>query len=163
VRIDVLPYDHPDAARLIAAIQQDDVERYGGEDETPVESAEFAPPHGLFLVGYLDGVPVACGGWRARGADAELKRMYVVPAARRGGFGRALLAELERTAFAAGHRRLILETGTKNTEALALYRAVGYTAVPRFGYYADDPDSIHLGRPLREHRSERSEEDQTDR
>jgi GNAT superfamily N-acetyltransferase len=154
VRIDVLPYEHPDAARLIAAVQQDDVERYGGEDETPVEPAEFASPYGLFLVGYLDGVPVACGGWRAWGADAELKRMYVVPAARRRGFGRALLAELERTALAAGHRRLILETGTRNTEALALYRAAGYTAVPRFGHYVNDPDSVHLGRSLGEHRGD---------
>jgi ribosomal protein S18 acetylase RimI-like enzyme len=59
-----------------------------------------------------------------------------------------MLAELERTASAAGHRKLILETGVKNTEALALYRSAGYVEVPPFGFYAEDAVSIHLGKIL---------------
>lgn len=144
-----MPYDHPDAAVLIDGIQQDDIERYGSEDETPVDAAEFAPPSGLFLVGYSDGVAVVSGGWRAHnGAVAEVKRMYVALAARGRGYGKAMLAELERTAGAAGHRQLILATGTKNAEALAMYRSAGYVDVPPFGFYADDPVSIHLGKNL---------------
>jgi GNAT superfamily N-acetyltransferase len=148
VEIIAVAYDHPDAARLIEEILRDDVDRYGGADAAPVEPAEFAPPHGLFLIGYVDGVAVASGGWRSHGADAELKRMYVVPAARGRGRARRMLAELERTASAAGHRRLILETGNKNAEALRLYRSCGYVEVPAFGFYADDPVSIHLGKIL---------------
>jgi GNAT superfamily N-acetyltransferase len=91
---------------------------------------------------------VACGGWRATGDGAEIKRMYVTGAARRAGAARAMLAELERTAQAAGHRRAILETGGRLPEAVALYRSAGYTPVAPFGYYAASPNSIHLGKLL---------------
>ena len=46
-------------------MQQEYVTIYGEEDETPVQPADFRPPRGLFLVGYLDDRAVACGGWRA--------------------------------------------------------------------------------------------------
>jgi GNAT superfamily N-acetyltransferase len=148
VRIDVVAYDHPDAAELIAEVQQEYTDRYGSQDSSPVDPAEFTPPRGVFLVGYVNGEPVACGGWRADGAGAEIKRMYVARAARRSGLARAMLAELERTALAAGHQRVILETGGRLPEAVALYRSAGYTPVAPFGYYVDAPTSIHLGKLL---------------
>jgi len=152
VRIDVLAYDHPDAVALIAEVQQEYVIRYGEQDMTPVDPAEFAPPHGLFLVAYLDGRPVGCGGWRVHdgpdGPEAELKRMYVSPAARGRGVARAVLSELEHTAVSAGHRRIVLETGSRQPEALALYKSAGYVDVPRFGYYADAPEAVHLGKTM---------------
>lgn len=148
MRIEVRPYDHPDVSMLIERLQRDYVTRYGGMDETPVEPAQFAPPYGLFLVGYLRGAPVACGGWRARERDAELKRMYVVPSARGRGLARAMLAELERTARADGRARMVLETGMRQPEAIALYRAAGYTGIPKFGFYAEAAGSVHLGKVL---------------
>lgn len=149
MEIRVVTYDHPDAVRLIEEVQQEYVVRYGGPDGTQVDPAEFSPPLGLFLVGYLDGAPVTCGGWRAHSdGSVELKRMYVVPAARGRGLARALLAELELTAKRAGHRRLVLETGLAQPEAIALYRSSGYTDVPKFGYYADEELSVHLGKSL---------------
>lgn len=149
MEIKTVGYDHPDAARLIDGIQQEMVVRYGGPDETPVEPAQFSPPNGLFLVGYRDGEPVACGGWRSHGnGTVEIKRMYVVPQARGNGYARRLLAELEHTARRAGHRRIILETGEKQPEAVALYRSAGYGDVPPFGHYACAPGSIHLGKDL---------------
>ncbi|MCG8919647.1 GNAT family N-acetyltransferase [Actinokineospora sp. PR83] len=150
MRIEVLAYDHPDSTTLIAEVQQEYVVRYGDVDLTPVDPAEFAPPHGLFLVGYLDGVAVATGGWRRHGEhDAEIKRMYVNASARGRGLARRVLAELEDTARAAGLRRLVLETGDEQPEAIALYRSAGYTPVPPFGYYADEEGSVHLGKVLR--------------
>jgi GNAT superfamily N-acetyltransferase len=148
VRIETVPYDHPEAARLIAEVQQEYVDRYGGEDKTPVDLGEFVPPRGLFLVGYDGTAAVACGGWRTRGADAEIKRMYVTRTARRRGLARLMLAELERTARAAGHRRVILETGSKQPEAVELYGSAGYTEIPAFGYYAGYAESMHLGKVL---------------
>jgi GNAT superfamily N-acetyltransferase len=148
VRIDAVAYDHPDAAERIAEVQQEYTKRYGSHDSSPVDPAEFSPPGGLFLVGYLVGEPVACGGWRAAGTDAEVKRMYVAEAARRTGLARAVLAELERTAQAAGYPRVILETGGRLPEAVALYRSAGYTAVAPFGHYAGSPTSVHLGKLL---------------
>lgn len=141
-------YDHPDAVALIAEVQQEYVVRYGEKDLTPVDPAQFAPPMGLFLVAYLDGVPAACGGWRARPSDVELKRMYVSPAFRGRGLARAVLAELERTALDAGYRMVVLETGQRQPEAIALYTSAGYTPVPRFGYYAEAAEAVHLGKTL---------------
>jgi GNAT superfamily N-acetyltransferase len=146
--IEKVAYDHPDAVKLIAEVQQEYVVRYGEEDGTPVDPAEFAPPKGMFLVAYVDGMPAACGGWRAHETDVELKRMYVSPAFRGRGLARAVLAELERTAVEAGFRRVILETGQRQPEAIALYASAGYEPVPKFGYYADAPEAVHLGKEV---------------
>jgi GNAT superfamily N-acetyltransferase len=148
LNIEVTAYDHPDAMKLIAELQQEYVVRYGGVDGTPVDPTEFAPPLGLFHVAYVDGVPAACGGWRAHETDVELKRMYVAPAFRGRGLARAVLASLERAAAEAGYRRIILETGLRQPESIALYKSSGYEPVPKFGYYADAPESVHLGKEV---------------
>ncbi|MBV9026862.1 MAG: GNAT family N-acetyltransferase [Streptomycetaceae bacterium] len=150
-------YDHPDAVRLTELVQQEYVERYGDPDMTPMDPDHFDPPQGIFLVAYSDdGEPLATGGWRARDAsgegfcdgDAEIKRMYVVPEARGHGIARRILAALEESAAAAGRRRMVLETGQRQPEALSLYTSCGYTPVPKFGLYRHEPLSVHLGRPL---------------
>jgi GNAT superfamily N-acetyltransferase len=150
-------FDHPDAVQLIAEVQQVYVERYGGEDATVIDPREFDAPGGLFVVGYVGGEPVACGGWRKRNAgesdalrdgDAEVKRMYVATAHRGKGYARAVLAELERTAAAAGLQRVVLETGTEQPEAIALYTSAGYTPMPAFGTYADSPTSRYFAKPV---------------
>src|SRR5690348_11804283 len=96
----------------------------------------------MFFVGLLDGVPVAMGGWRFVDngeAAAELKRMYVIDSARRRGLSRSMLAHLERTAADAGVRRLVLNTGLEQPEAIALYESSGYKRIPGFGHYACAP------------------------
>jgi GNAT superfamily N-acetyltransferase len=147
--------DHPDALGLIAALQQEYVRRYGGEDATPIDVGEFVAPLGTFIVGYLDGTAVACGGWRAHepgpefaAGDAEIKRMYVVPVVRGRGLSRLVLVELERRAAAAGRRRLVLETGTPQPEAIGLYTSSGYSEIPRFGVYRCEPRSRCFGKLL---------------
>lgn len=157
MRLRSVGLDHPDARRLIAELQQEYVVRYGSEDVTPVEPAEFAPPRGTFVLGYLDGVPVACGGWRAQNAsdpefrdgDAEIKRMYVVASARGRGLSRLVLAELERRARLAGRLRLVLETGVRQPEAIGLYLASGYAETARFGVYRDTSSSRCFAKTLR--------------
>jgi GNAT superfamily N-acetyltransferase len=154
--IATVPFDDPDAVKLIADVQQEYVHRYGGEDATPTSATEFAPPGGLFLVAYLDGIAVGCGGWRAHDAvddgfadgDAEVKRMYVAPAARGLGVARAILAELEHTAAQRGRRRVVLETGLKQPEAISLYESSGYHAVTPFGTYRCSPNCRCFGKSL---------------
>lgn len=148
-------YLHPDAVALVARVQEEYVARYGSPDESPVDPALFDPPEGLFLVGYDDGRPVATGAWRvspvrALGARSgvEVKRMYVVPEARGRGHARAVLAELERAAVAAGHDLVVLETGLLQPEAIALYASEGYVEVPGFGHYAGHELSRAFGKRL---------------
>ena len=93
----------------------------------------MAPPDGVFVVVYEDGVPVAGGGVRRLGDDvAEIKRMFVVPAARGRGHGRLVLDELEAAAAELGYRRLRLDTAQSMTTAIALYRGAGYRDIPDY-------------------------------
>ncbi len=142
-RFERVAITHPDAQALIAAVQEEYVRRYGDQDESPIDPADFEDPLGQFFVGYLDEVPVATGAWRrssvrALGAEvtAEVKRMYVVPAAQRRGLARRMLAHLETTAAEAGIEAMVLETGIMQPEAIALYVSSGYEPIPGFGYYS---------------------------
>ena len=106
-----LAYTDAVVRALEAELQQEYVERYGGADEAPVDPAEFAPPGGVFVVGFADGEPVASGGFRRHNEQiAEIKRMYVVEDRRGVGYARRLLAELEARAAAVGYQQIILET-----------------------------------------------------
>jgi GNAT superfamily N-acetyltransferase len=148
------PFDSPTAQDLIAQAQQEYIVRYGGPDQTLVDPAEFAPPRGEFLILRAEGAAQACGGWRghllpgAARPDAELKRMFVAAPARRRGLARVLLAELEESARTRGYARMILETGDRQPEAVALYVTAGYTRIPNFGYYQDEPGCTCYGKPL---------------
>jgi GNAT superfamily N-acetyltransferase len=149
VRLRAVGYADPVAQHLVERVQQEYVVRYGGRDAASVDPAEFSPPLGLFLVAEVDGRPAGCGGWRSCGDGvAEVKRMYVEPASRRRGIAALVLAELERTAAAAGHRQLVLNSGDRQPEALALYDRAGWTPVPGYGVYADAPDAVFLGKAL---------------
>jgi len=152
LEIRTVPFLEPDAQGLITAVLADLGARYGSSgDDTPVDPADFDPPHGAFLVVYLDDAPVGCAGWRGRGDDgrtAELKRMYTDPAVRNRGVARAVLAAVEESARAAGRTRMILECGSKQPEAIAFYQANGYDRIPDFGHYKDAPGVRSFGRDL---------------
>ena len=151
-------YGAPTAQVLVRAALAELAERYGGGgDDTPVDPAQFDPPEGSFLLAWRDGEPVGCGGWRIMahytddgvGEDvAEVKRMYTVPEARGQGVARAMLKALEESARQAGMRRLILETGDRQPEAIALYESSGYSLIKNYGYYRDHEGVASYGRDL---------------
>jgi GNAT superfamily N-acetyltransferase len=160
VELTPLPYGHPDVVALTLEVQAHYRELYGGPgDVSPMEAADFEAPTGHFVVGYLEGVPAAMGGWRRLGErpglpsphTAEIKRMYVAPAARGRGLSRVILAELESSARAGGLDWLVLETGEPQTSAVRLYLSSGYGKVDgtAYGHYLTEPDVVHLGKPLR--------------
>ena len=140
--------DGGDAADLLAAMVAEMAELYDGLDLNAPDMpkagpTELGPPGGVFLVGYRGGVPV-CGGGIKRLPDGacEIKRMYVVPHARRGGVARALLAALEGAARSLGYRIARLDTGSRQPHAQALYEASGYRRVTNFN---DNPAAAFHG------------------
>ncbi|MEV1287278.1 GNAT family N-acetyltransferase [Micromonospora sp. NPDC049679] len=152
IEIRVVRFDSPVAQQLVVAAMADLGERYGGSgDDTPVDAADFEPPAGTFLVAYLAGEPVGCAGWRSHGDSgevAELKRMYTAPAVRGRGVARSVLAAVEQSARDQGRKRIVLECGDKQPEAIAMYRSCGYERIENFGYYRDSPNCISFGRTL---------------
>jgi RimJ/RimL family protein N-acetyltransferase len=171
--IDLVPFDHEDAAALRAAQRVELDSRYGSDDHEPgtVPSAVDVP---VFLVARTTeppttetptmdtpttdipttGTPIACGGLRPLGpalfdgTAVEVKRMYVAPAARGSGVAAAVLRELERHAARLGAERVVLETGTMQPDAMRFYEREGYTAIPRYGHYADSELSVCYERVL---------------
>jgi GNAT superfamily N-acetyltransferase len=149
LKIEQVAYDSELAQQMVDEIQLDLTARYGGPDETPVDPAAFRSPHGAFLLGYADGELIGCAGLRRRSDQVvELKRMYVRLAHRRRGHAKRLLTAVEDRAREMGYRQLVLETGLEQPEAIALYESAGYTAVPPFGYYQDEPNSRSYGKAL---------------
>lgn len=105
-------------------------------------------PHVVVL--FHEGIPCACGAMKPFDADAmEVKRMYTIPEARGKGFGSLVLKELERWAAELSIARCVLETGKRQTEAVALYRKNGYTIIPNYGQYIGVDNSICFERHLR--------------
>jgi ribosomal protein S18 acetylase RimI-like enzyme len=104
----------------------------------------------VFLVARDDaGAAVGCGGLRAiEPGLVEIKRMYVPPERRGTGVAPTLLAALEEAARAHGARRVVLETGPGQPEAIALYRRYGYCEIPCYGAYSGAPLSLCFERVL---------------
>lgn len=109
----------------------------GADAEIAALPRGFEPPHGALLLARSGPRALGCVGLQAS-ADAtalELKRMYVRPAARGLGIGRALLDAAIARAREGGHARLRLDTLPQLDVALALYRSAGFRPVAAY-----DPD-----------------------
>jgi GNAT superfamily N-acetyltransferase len=138
------PFGSPVTQPMADAQQAELTERHHGSPGSgAMPSPEyFEPPDGIFLVAFEDGEPIACGGvGRWDETTGELRRMYVLPAHRGRGLGRAILERLEDTGRELGYTKMRLETGNEAPEALGLYRSSGYEPIPCWGPFATDPKS----------------------
>ena len=118
--------DDGPGGELAQAMRDEIAEMYGGleldGDSMPrAGPAELSPPGGAFIVGWLDGAPVCCGGVkRLDGTTCEIKKMYVIPSMRGRGVARTLLRALEK---AKGNDKkdllkIIKNKGIKHNEIL---------------------------------------------
>ncbi|MGX6604118.1 GNAT family N-acetyltransferase [Micromonosporaceae bacterium Da 78-11] len=149
IKIKLVAYDDPAVRLLLAEVLDELSQRYGGSgDDTPIAAADFTPPQGAFYVAEDDGNLIGCAGWRRHHGDAELKRMFTTKAARGRGLARRLLTTIEESARAAGCARVILETGDKQPEAVALYESCGYERIEDFGYYKGHSSVLSYAKPL---------------
>jgi GNAT superfamily N-acetyltransferase len=151
VRVAPAAWDDPEVQRLAVAQQAELRARYDGASEpgTPPSAADLTL---VLLARDEAGTVLGCGALRGLDATSgELKRMYVVPAARGRGVSKVVLAALEDSARDLGWTRLCLETGPRQPEAIALYSGAGYVETGPFGAYLVDPaagDSLFFERGL---------------
>jgi GNAT superfamily N-acetyltransferase len=145
IRVQSVDFDDPPAAALRAAMSAEMGRLYADR-----AAARAEPPPGMAVeaatvaytgVAYAAGVPVGHAALRWLGAELELKRMYVVPSHRGAGVAVALLAAAERAAARLGARRIVLQTGDRQPDAVRLYEKSGYTRMPIFGPYRAMPHS----------------------
>ena len=151
IQIAECPPSSPDASRLLRALHDEQVDRYGFADQFELNALEYTPPQGVFAVACQGVATVGCAGYRwfdRPTHTVELKRLYIVPASRGQGVGRALLSWLERHAIAAGAHRAILETGVRNAAAIALITSAGYRPVDRYVEGRDPKINRAYARPL---------------
>jgi GNAT superfamily N-acetyltransferase len=146
VRFERCDPEEPPASELLLAMRaelNDVYETFSRLDNPPLVPAEMRPPGGVYYVGYEGDEALAGGGLRRLGDGvAEIKRMYVRPAARSRGVAAELLQALEDAARALGYTATRLDTGPKQVYARRLYRAAGYVEVPP---YNDNPFASFWG------------------
>ena len=141
--------DQPEVIALIAALDDYQDTLYPPESRHALDLASLKQDNVLFHVARdAAGRAVGCGAVVLHAEHGEIKRMYVSPARRGQGIARRLLQALEDASAAAGCRRLLLETGPFQPEALGLYASLGYERRGPYGSYADDPLSVFMQKTL---------------
>ena len=152
-----VPVTDPTAHRMLAAYFQERAAgfpaRLGAYRTAFPDPEQFIPPAGVFLVAHdEDDNPAGCGGVRSlagepRGdagpAEAhrvryEIKHLWVEPAHRGLGLGRAILNELEDRARGFGATEVVLDTNSSLEAAGGLYRSSGYEPIDP---YNDNPNA----------------------
>ena len=126
---------------------------YPAESYYALDPASLADPAVRLFVARRDGVAVGIaalvlGAPGTGEPEAELKRMFVAPEARGAGVASALLRSAEQTAAGLGVTRIVLETGPLQPDAIALYEKHGYSQIPNFGPYINDPLSLCFAKDL---------------
>lgn len=142
------PIDSSGARSCFYAAVDELHRRYGDMDNSPdLAPEELNGPLGVFLVARFEGHPVGGVGLRPIGVPtsrfAEVKRLWVRADKRRDGIATALMSALETWGRDAGYRRLFLETGAKQPEAISFYRREGWHRVEHFPPGAESYPSAH--------------------
>jgi GNAT superfamily N-acetyltransferase len=148
ITLDSVSWDDPRAVELRRQMDAEMTARYANPGAPP-EPAEItarrnaslavdpADVRATVLVLDADGTPLAHAVLRELRGDWEVKRVIVAEAARGRGIGRILMGRLEELAREAGVRRLILQTGNRQPDAVALYEKIGYTPIPIYEPYVE--------------------------
>ena len=101
------------------------------------------------IVAFDQEKPVGCGCFKEYDNETvEIKRMFVTPDYRGRKISRLILEELERWAKELGYSKAILETGSKQSEAIGLYQKSGYARIENYGQYKDFPNSLCFEKPI---------------
>jgi GNAT superfamily N-acetyltransferase len=158
-RTEVVDWDDPRGARIRQAMEAEMDERYEGrhadDPDWPAKAAvafAFDPADVeaivLLVLDDDDRDAAAHGVIRHLGDELELKKVVVDPAHRGTGLSRVLMAELERVARERGARRLILQTGDRQPDAIQLYATAGWLPIDVYPPYIPVTNSVCFEKPL---------------
>ena len=135
-------YTDPRAVALRKVMDAEMAERYQAADLLEMDPViakalhvDVASIASTVLVLDADGTPIGHAALRLHDGDWEVKRVIIDRGQRQRGIGRAMLLELIRIASAGGAQRLILQTGNKQPESVALYTSLGFEPIPPYEPY----------------------------
>jgi len=103
------------------------------DEELASLPGSYAPPAGTIVVAFEDGAAAGCVAVRPfEPGVCEMKRLYVKPAHRGRGIGRALASAAVEFARGAAYERMRLDTLASMEEANALYRSIGFIPCEKY-------------------------------
>jgi putative acetyltransferase len=141
--------DTYDAISLITELEAFLEPLYPSESRHGYSVDKLLAENVAFFVLRASDTPVCCGGIELVGNEyGELKRMYVRPQFRGLGFAKLMVNHLAEYARARNITLLRLETGIHQREAVGLYEGLGFSRIPPFGSYTDDPLSLYYEKRL---------------
>jgi putative acetyltransferase len=150
-RVEIAQEDprQPEVLALIDALDDFSRSLYPADSNHLMDIEALAKPDVCFFVARQEGKAIGCGAFRLLDKQhGEIKRMYVPHEARGRGLGWAILETIETEAERRGIKRLSLETGIHNLQAVHLYHHAGYEECPPFGGYKPDPLSLFMTREI---------------
>ena len=140
---------HPPVRAMVAELDAYLMPLYPAESNHLLDIETLRQPEMRFFAAHRGDEVIAIGGCWLHGDYAEVKRIYVMPAARGLGLAKLMMQRIEDEAMASGRLIARLETGIHQPESLGLYRRLGYVDRGAFGDYpADDPNSVFMEKLL---------------
>lgn len=140
---------HPQAQALISKLDAYLNGLYPAERNYLDSVDELSKAHVLFVGAFDEEALVGCGAVKImEGGYGEIKRVFVRPDYRGQGISRRIMDYLEQHLVERGIPLARLETGIHQTEAIGLYRKIGYVTCGSFGDYRDDPLSLFMEKRL---------------
>ena len=134
--------DNKDFQNLVKELDED-LKIRDGEDHAFYAQFNKTDKIKYAIVAYENEIPVGCGAIREYSGDTmEVKRMYVIPGKRGQGIASAILKLLVQWTMELNFRKCILETGTNQPEAIAIYTKNGFKIIPNFGQYEKMEHSV---------------------
>ncbi|WP_224995409.1 GNAT family N-acetyltransferase [Cesiribacter sp. SM1] len=148
--------ENPDFRRLVLLLDQELAERDGDEHAFFAQFNKIDKIQHV-VVAYHNDFAIGCGAIKEyENRVAEVKRMFVQSSYRGQGIAGLILQELERWASALNYHTLILETGKKQPEAIALYKKSNYHLIPNYGQYAGVDNSVCMKKTLKQEQADQA-------
>ncbi len=149
VKISRTDSSNEDFTKLVRLLDAELAERDGAEHSfyaqfNKITTIKYA------VIAYEMEMPVGCGAIREFSPGVmEIKRMYTLPESRGKGVASKILMELEKWAAELSYEKCVLETGSRQPEAINLYTKKGFSRIPNYGQYTEVGNSLCFEKKLK--------------